>query len=162
MSNCGRAIEFKKEEHGAGLGPGRRPIVKRQGHLVAVEIDLERAVDRFSNYSEFVERGFEQAPLHVTADNRDQDDEARMQRLPCIKLPEIARVVGDEDEIAFAGVARNIPVLPASPANARDMSGFMAGFPGYSDKVDGEAFVDQKPHDTVIASSSRRLRRTGC
>jgi hypothetical protein len=44
----------------------------------------------------------------------------------------------------------------------RDVPGFMAGFPGDGDQVDGEAFVDQKPHGTVMASSRRRPRRTGC
>lgn len=38
------------EKHGGGLRPARRPIVKSQGHLVAVEIDLECAVDRALDY----------------------------------------------------------------------------------------------------------------
>jgi len=42
------------------------------------------------------------------------------------------------------------------------MPGFMAGFPGDGDQVDAEALVDQKPHDTAMASSLRRPRRTGC
>ena len=85
-----------------------------------------------------------------------------MQRLRRIELPEIARVVGDEDEIAVAGVARDIPVLPARAADMRDMLGFMAALPGDGDQVDAEAFVDQKPHDTAMVSSRRRPRRTGC
>jgi hypothetical protein len=40
--------------------------------------------------------------------------------------------------------------------------GFMAGYPRGSDQVDAEAFVDQKPHDTAMVSSFRRLRRNGC
>jgi hypothetical protein len=43
-----------------------------------------------------------------------------------------------------------------------DVLGFMAAFPGNSDQVNAEAFVDQKPHDTGMVSSFRRLRCTGC
>ena len=85
-----------------------------------------------------------------------------MQRLRCVELPEIARVVGDEDKIAVARVAHDIPVLPAGAADMRNVLGFMAGFPGDGDQVDAEALVDQKPHDTVMVSSFRRPRRTGC
>ena len=85
-----------------------------------------------------------------------------MERLRRIKLPEIARVVGDEDKIAVAGVAHDIPVLPARAADMGDVAGFMAGFSGDGDQVDGEAFVDQKPHDTAMVASRRRPRRTGC
>ena len=85
-----------------------------------------------------------------------------MQRLRRIELPEIARVVGDEDQIVVAGVARDIPVLPARAADMRDVPGFMAALPGDGDQVDAEAFVDQEPHDTAMVSSRRRPRRTGC
>jgi hypothetical protein len=44
----------------------------------------------------------------------------------------------------------------------RDVLGFMAGFSGYGDQIDAEAFVDQKPHDTAMVSSRWRLQRTGC
>jgi hypothetical protein len=73
-------------------------------------------------------------------------------------LPEIARVVGDEDEIVAAGVARDIPVLPARSANMRNVPCFMAALLGDGDQADAKAFVDQKPHDTA----RRRPRRTGC
>ena len=137
-------------------------MVKRECHLIAVEIDLERAVDRLPDNGELIQRGPKQPPLYVTADHRDQNDEPGMQRLGSIKLPEVACVVGDDNKITVAGVAHNIPVLPAGTAYMRDMLGFMAGFPGDSDQVDAEAFVDQKPHNTAIASSFRRPRRTGC
>ena len=85
-----------------------------------------------------------------------------MQRLRRIELPEVAGVVGDEDKIALAGVAHDIPVLPAGAADMRDVAGFMAALPGDGDQVHAEAFVDQEPHDTAMASSRRRPRRTGC
>ena len=141
---------------------GGRELVKRQRHLPAVKIDLDHAVDRFADDGELVERGLEQAPLQMAIDDRYQNDETSMQGLGRIELPEVARVVGNEDEIAFAGVARDIPVLPASPADMRDVSGFMAGLPGDGNQVDAEAFVDQKPHDTAMAPRRRRPRRTGC
>jgi hypothetical protein len=50
----------------------RGQIVKRQRHLVGIEIDLDHAVDRLADDGELVERRFDQAPLHVTADDRDQ------------------------------------------------------------------------------------------
>ena len=84
-----------------------------------------------------------------------------MQRLRSIELPEIAGVVGDKGEIAVGGVARDIPVLPAGPADMGDVLRFMAGLPGDGDQVEAEAFVDQKSHDTAMASSFRRPRRTG-
>ena len=71
----------------------RRKIVSREGHVLAVEIDLEHAVDRFADAGELVERGAEQLLLHHAVDDRDQDDKAGMQRLRCVKLPKVARVV---------------------------------------------------------------------
>src|ERR1700756_4583387 len=66
-----------------------------------------------------------------------------MQRLRRVELAEIARVVGDEDEIAVARVAHDIPVFPARAADMSHVLGFMAGYPGNGDQVDAEAFVDQ-------------------
>jgi hypothetical protein len=85
-----------------------------------------------------------------------------MERLHRVELAKIAGVVGDEDEIAVTGVPRDIPVLPAGVADMRDMLGLVASFPGDSNQVDAEAFVDQKPHDTAMSSSFRRPRRDGC
>jgi hypothetical protein len=75
-----------------------------------------------------------------------------MQRLCRIELPEVAGVVGDEDQVVVARVARDVPILPAGPADMRDMPGFMAGPPGDGNQVNAEAFVDQKPHDTAMVS----------
>ncbi len=58
-----------------------------------------------------------------------------LERLRRIKLPEIARVVGDEDKIAVAGVAHDIPVLRAHAADMGHVPGFMAGIPGDGDQV---------------------------
>ena len=96
-----------------------------------------------------------------TRSTGDQDDKAGVQLLCLIETAEIAGVVGDEDKIAVAGVAHDIPVLPAGAADMRDMLRLMAGLPGDGDQVDGEAFVDQEPHDTAMVSSFRRARRTG-
>ena len=68
-----------------------------------MEINLEHAVDRLADGRKLVERGLEQAPLHDAADGGNQDDEAGMQRLHGIKLPEVAGIIGDEDEIGLAG-----------------------------------------------------------
>jgi len=141
---------------------GGRELVKRQHNLPAVEIDLEHAVDRLADDGELVERGLEQAPLQIAIDDRYQNHETDMQGLRRIELPEIAGVVGNEDEIALSGIADDVPVFPAGPADTGDVLGFMAGYPGDSDQVDAEAFVDQKPHDTAMVSSFRRLRRNGC
>jgi hypothetical protein len=85
----------------------------------------------------------EQVLLHHPIDGGDQNDKAGMQRLRGIELPKVARVVGDEDKIAVACVAHDVPVLPARSADMRDVLSFMAGFPGDGDQVDAEAFVDQ-------------------
>jgi hypothetical protein len=87
---------------------------------------------------------------------------AGVQQLRRIELPEIAGVIGDEDKIAVAGVAHDIPVLPACAADMRNVPGFMTAFPGDGDQVDAEAFVDQKAHDIAMVSSRRRRWRTGC
>jgi hypothetical protein len=71
-------------------GLGGRELVKRQRHLPAVEIDLDHAVDGFADDGELVERGLEQVLLHHPIDGRDQNDEAGMERLRRVKLPEIA------------------------------------------------------------------------
>jgi hypothetical protein len=79
-----------------------------------------------------------------------------------VEFPEIAGVIGDKDKIAVAGVAHDIPVLPARAADMCDVLGFMSRLPGDSDQVDAEAFIDQKPHDIAMVSSFRRPRFTGC
>ena len=107
-------------------------------------------------------RGAKEFLLQRVADGGYQNDKAGMQGLRRVELPEIARVVGDKDEIVVAGVARDIPVLPARSANMRNVPCFMTTLFGDGDEADGEALVDQKPHDTAIGSSRRRPRRTGC
>jgi len=143
-------------------GPSRRQVVKRQRHLLAVEIDLEDPIDRLADGVELVESGLEQTLLQHALDDRDQNDQAGMQWLRRKELSEIASVVGDEDKIALVCIAHHIPVFPAGAADMRDVMSFMAGLPGDGDQVDAEAFVAQKPHDTATVSSLRRLRRNGC
>lgn len=84
-----------------------------------------------------------------------------MQRFGGVEAAEIAGIVGNENEIALAGVARDIPVFPAGPADMGNMPRVMAGLPGDGNQVEAKAFVDQKPHDTATVSSLRRARRTG-
>lgn len=84
-----------------------------------------------------------------------------MQRLRRVKTPKVARVVGDQNEIAVARVSRDIPVLPAGFADTGNVMSFMAGLPGNGNQIDGEAFVDQKSHDIAIAASRRRDRCIG-
>src|SRR5215469_6136766 len=103
---------------------------KCERHFFAVEIDLKDAVNRFADGGELVKHRAEQFLLHDAIDDGDQNDEAGMQRLRCVKLTEIAGVVGDEDKIAVAGIAHDIPVLPARAADMRDVLRFMAGLPG--------------------------------
>lgn len=100
----------------------------------AVEIDLEHAVNRLAYDGKLVERGHEQALLRRAVDCGDQNDQAGMHRLRRVELAEIARIIGHEDEISGARVAHDIPVLPASAADMRDVLGFMAGFPGDGDQ----------------------------
>jgi hypothetical protein len=40
--------------------------------------------------------------VHSAISVGDEDHQAGMERLRCIELPEVARAVGDEDEIAVA------------------------------------------------------------
>ena len=84
-----------------------------------------------------------------------------MQLLCLIETAEIAGVVGDEDKITVSSVAHDIPVFPSCPADMGEVLSVMPRLPGDGNQVDAEAFVDQKPHDTAIASRRRRLRRTG-
>jgi hypothetical protein len=65
----------------------------------------------------------------MAIDDWYQIDETSMQGLGRIELPEVARVVGNEDEIALSGIADDIPVFPAGPADTGDVLGFMAGYP---------------------------------
>jgi hypothetical protein len=100
-------------------------------------------------------------PLHRAIDDRDQDDEAGMQRLRGVETAKVARVVGDEDKIAVSSVTHDIPVFPSCPADIGDMLGVMARLPGDGNQVDAEAFIDQKPHDTAMVSTRRRARCEG-
>ena len=84
-----------------------------------------------------------------------------MQRPRRIKLPEIARVVGDEDKVAVACVARDVPVFPPGLADVCNVLSVMARLPGDGNQVDGKAFVDQKPYDTAMVSIRRRARCEG-
>ena len=143
------------------LRSGRRPIVKHQSYLIAIKIDLQHAIDRLADDGELVKRGTEQFFLQRTVHNRDQYDEASMQWLGRIETPEIARIVRNEDKIARTGVAHDIPVLPPCSSDMGDVLGVMTCLPGNGNQVDGETFVDQKPHDTVMVSMRRRARCEG-
>ena len=144
-----------------GLGLACGKIVNGEGHIVAFEIDFDHPVDRFAEDGELVKRGFEESLLQDPVDRRDQNDEAGMQRLRRVKTPKVARIVGDQDEIAVARVSRDIPVLPGGFADTGNVMSFMAGPPCDGDQVDSEAFIDQKSHDTAIAASRRRDRCAG-
>jgi hypothetical protein len=108
----------------------------------------------FADGGELIERGLEQTLLHHAINGRNQNDEAGMQRVRRIEMPEIAGIISDEDEIAVPCAAQDIPVLPARATDMRDMPGFMAGLPGGNDQVDAEAFVDQKSHNTPMEQAS--------
>jgi hypothetical protein len=129
--------------------------------FLAVEIDLEHPIDRLADIGELGERGPEQFLLQRAADGRGQNDQPGMQRLRRIETAEVARVVGDEDKVAVAGIAHDVPVFPALLADMRDVLGVMTRPPGDGNQVDAEAFVDQKPHDTAMVSTRRRTRCTG-
>jgi hypothetical protein len=58
-------------------------------------------------------------------------------------------------------VLQHTPVFPTSLADMRDMLRIVASAPRDENQVDREAFVDQKPHETVIVWTGRRVRRTG-
>jgi hypothetical protein len=73
----------------AGTGVLGRPIIRSERRLVAMEIDLEHPVDRLADEGELVKRGTEQFSLQLTVHNRDQYDEASVQRLRRIETPEI-------------------------------------------------------------------------
>jgi hypothetical protein len=71
------------------------PIVPREGHVLAVEIDLEHAVDRLAGCGQLIERGFEQALLQAAADIGKKNDEAGMQCRGRIGSPGSWRKVAD-------------------------------------------------------------------
>jgi hypothetical protein len=123
--------------------------------------DLEDTIDRLADRGEFVERGQEKAPLKIPTDDREKNDKPGMQQLRRVETPEIARVVGDEYEVAVAGVTHYVPVFPTGSADVCDVVGVMAGLSGNSNQVNAEAFVDKKPHGSAMASIRRRRLRSG-
>ncbi len=72
-------------------------------------------MDRLSELGEFRERTGKQAPLLRPADARNDDDETGVKRLRGIKTAEIAGVVRNQNQTSLAGIARDVPVFPASP-----------------------------------------------
>jgi hypothetical protein len=160
-ARCTSCIRPRSPLPGNGLRRGCREIIKRERDNVAVEIDLQDTVDRLADRGERVERGLEKPPLEIPIDSREKDDETGMQRLRGVEAPKVARVVGDENEVAVARVAHDVPIFPASPADVRDVVRLMAGLSGNGNQINAEAFVDQKPHGSAIVSIRRRRRRTG-
>jgi hypothetical protein len=66
---------------GTGLGCGQ--VVEREGDIVAVEIDLEDAVDRFANDGEFIESGLEQFLRHCHGNCTEHALRAKARRESC-------------------------------------------------------------------------------
>jgi hypothetical protein len=141
---------------GEELRRGRRKIVERERNVVAVEIEFEDAVYGFTGRSKRIKRGLEKSPLKIPTNGGAKNNEPGMQLLLRIKTSKVARVVGDQSEVAVAGVAHNVPVFPTSPADVRDVVGLMAGLSGHSNQMNAEAFVDEKPHGSVMVSNPRR------
>ena len=110
---------------------------------------------------QFVERAAEKPLLLHAIDARDDDDKAGMHRLHRIEPAEIAGVVGDQHEIAFGGVARDVPVLPSGLADTGDMLGFVPGLAGDRNRIDAQTLIDQEPHRTSIVASFRRVLCAG-
>lgn len=137
--------------------PASRKVVERQHNVLPVDIDFQHLVDRLTAHSQLIERRLKQQPLNVLVHRRDDDHQASMQRLHCIEPPKIRRVVGHQHEIALAGIAQNLRVFPA---RAADMSNVMRRVPGLrsnGNQVNGQAFVNQKPH-TLSADKGTRTR----
>jgi hypothetical protein len=74
-------------------------------------------------------RGLEETLQRHAINDRDQNDEPGMHLLRSIELPKIARVVGDENKIAGAGIAADIPVLPPDAAALRDIAALYGRIP---------------------------------
>jgi hypothetical protein len=68
---CAVNIRISSNIRIRSVGARRGQIVKRQSHLVTIEIDLQHAIDRLADDREFVERGLEQATLDIAVDDRD-------------------------------------------------------------------------------------------
>jgi len=62
-----------------------------------------------------------------------------------LATPKIARIVGDEDEIAGAGVVQDAPILPAGLAEVGDVVSFTAGSAGDGNQVDAQAGAADQP-----------------
>jgi hypothetical protein len=82
----------RKDKRIGRSGPGRRQIVERERHLLAVEIHLEHPVDRLANGRELIECRPKQFLLQHAVDSRDENDEAGVQRLRSVETPEVARL----------------------------------------------------------------------
>ena len=82
-----------------------------------------------------------------------------MQRLRRVEPREVARVVGDEDKIAVAGVAHDVPVFPAGLADMCDVLGVMAGLPDDGDQVETEAFAEISRHRNGVEPSAAAAHR---
>lgn|SRR5271165_2892781 len=104
---CGRAAR----EHRANALLGE--IIASERGVVAVEIDLKDTVDRLADHGELVKRGLEKAPLQIPINGGNKNDEPGVRKLCSIEMPKAARVVGEENEVAVAGVAHYVPVFPA-------------------------------------------------
>ena len=70
-----------------------------------------------------------------------------MQRLLCVKLPEVRSIVRDQGEIVLARMAQDVPVFPPSLADVRNVTRFVACFGRNSHELNAETLINQKPHE---------------
>jgi hypothetical protein len=125
-------------------------------HILAVNIDLKDAIDQLPQRGQLVERAPEKSLLLRALDVRDNDDKAGVKRLHRIEPAEITGVVRDQHKISVAGMARDVPVLPAGFADTGDMLSLMPCLASNRNQIDAQTPIDQKPHAASIVASFRR------
>ena len=84
-----------------------------------------------------------------------------MKWLRAVEPAEITRIVRDQHEVSFGGMAQDVPVLPSGLADMRHVLGLMAGQDGNRNQIDAQALIDQKSHSGPIAASFWRVLRIG-
>lgn len=127
--------------------PALRQLISIEDRLIAIDTDFDHFVDQFLAAGQLLQNEREQFPLPLWKNLRQNDDEACMELLPGIELPEVASIVSHEREIIGDDAWHQIPIGLSAQAQPVYMRAIVTIALRDGHKRGVKAFVDQKFHE---------------
>ena len=124
---------------------------------MAIDIDFDQLVDQFGiTRLDGVEGGKEQRDLVRVLDRRNNDQQASVDIDMFEKPQKITAIIGHKGEIAADNLWQQGAVTEPQQADVIDMRRRIAPLMGFTNQIGGQAFIEQKPDQSLPSASAQR------